>query len=190
MSARRLRRNLRVIAFLLILLMQVSSVVAMGAPPGGFSDQQAGDACGTACGSFLFMIVVIFALNIALLVWVAKDAKNRGMGSAVGWVFLILFTSFIGLIIYLFSRPSGNLVVCEFCRNKKMMAARICPHCGNSALPAANSVGNRVDITVTAPGPTPVVPSADSTGQAKYCTNCGGKVSSDAIFCEECGNKI
>lgn len=128
------------------------------------------DACGTACGGFLFIIIAIFVLNIALLVWVAKDAKNRGMGTPVGWVFLILFTSIIGLIIYLFSRPSGELVYCEVCKNKRLKVANVCPHCGNSSRS--------------------IEPRAISAGRAEYCKNCGHKVSSDSIFCEECGNRI
>jgi len=128
------------------------------------------DACGTACGSFVFIIIAIFVLNIALLVWVARDAKNRGMGTPVGWVFLILFTSIIGLIIYLFSRPSGELVFCEVCKNKRLKVATVCPHCGNPS----RSTG----------------PRAISAGKAEYCKNCGHKVSSDSVFCEECGTMI
>jgi predicted amidophosphoribosyltransferase len=100
-------------------------------------------------------------------VWVAKDAKNRGIGSSVGWIFLILFTGVIGLIIYLFSRPKGELVICEVCKNKKFKVARVCPHCGNPA----QSVETR--------------PSSRSRSQ--YCPDCGHKISPDAIFCEECG---
>jgi hypothetical protein len=147
------------------------SVLFAMAPP---ADQRGPnpDACGAACGSFLFIIVAIAILNIALLVWVARDAKNRGMGSAVGWVFLILFTGVIGWIIYLFSRPGGDLIICEHCHNKKLMVTRLCPHCGNPALPGA-------------PTPKPV---AEKQGQ--YCAKCGHKVQPESIFCEECGNRL
>ncbi|MEW6110358.1 MAG: redoxin domain-containing protein [Nitrospirota bacterium] len=134
------------------------------------SPEEAFDACGTACGSFIFIIIAIFVLNIALLVWVARDAKNRGMGSTVGWVFLVLFTGVIGLIIYLFSRPRGELVYCEVCKNKRLKVASICPHCGNPT---------KSDETK------PVY-----TGRAEYCPSCGHKVTRGAAFCEECGNKI
>jgi uncharacterized membrane protein YhaH (DUF805 family) len=86
------------------------------------------------CGGFLFMvfaIVAIFALNIAMLIWVARDAKNRGMDTAIGWMFLVMFTSVIGLFIYIFSRPNGNLVACPHCNNKRLQASAKCPHCGN-----------------------------------------------------------
>jgi hypothetical protein len=85
--------------------------------------------CG-CCSTFIAIPIVIIALNIAILVWVARDAKARGMDSAVLWMLLVFFTSFIGLIIYILSRPQGNLVPCPNCGNKKLQASVRCPHCG------------------------------------------------------------
>lgn len=89
--------------------------------------------CG-ACSAIvlipIIIAVVIIALNIALLVWVARDAKARGMDSAVLWMFLVFFTSFIGLIIYLFARPQGNVIQCGNCGNKRLQASVKCPSCG------------------------------------------------------------
>jgi uncharacterized membrane protein YhaH (DUF805 family) len=90
-------------------------------------------AAGCAlCGTLIFIPVAIVVLNIALLVWVARDAKSRGMDSAVIWMILVMFTSVLGLIIYLFSRPQGNLIQCRHCSNKRLQASAKCPHCGNS----------------------------------------------------------
>jgi uncharacterized membrane protein YgcG len=136
----------------------------------GIKDKEAFGACGTLCGSFIFIIIAIFVLNIAILVWVAKDAKNRGMGSSVGWIFLILFTGVIGLIIYLFSRPKGELIICDVCKNKKFKVQRICPHCGNSAT-----------------SPTVAV---DVEDQQQFCKRCGAKIAAGASFCQKCGDKI
>ena len=106
-----------------------------------FGDEAAEGAAGcTACagvgGVFLFIFVVIpiliIILNIALLVWVARDAKSRGMDSAVMWMILVIFTGFIGLIIYIFARPQGNVIPCLSCKNKRLEAIVKCPHCGNS----------------------------------------------------------
>jgi uncharacterized membrane protein YhaH (DUF805 family) len=88
-------------------------------------------ACG-CLGFFGFIIIAIIALNIALLVWVARDAKNRGMDSAILWMILVMFTGIIGLIIYLLTRPQGNVVPCAHCGNKRLQVSAKCPHCGNA----------------------------------------------------------
>ncbi len=88
--------------------------------------------CG-CCGTFIAIPIIIFVLDIALLVRVARDAKARGMDTPIGWMVLVFFTSFIGLIIYNFSRPQGNLVQCPNCKNKKLQAMLKCPHCGYGA---------------------------------------------------------
>jgi len=83
------------------------------------------------CGCLAIGIpLAIIVLNIALLVWVNKDAKSRGMESPVVWMLVVLFTSFIGLIIYLLSRPKGDLVPCPRCGGKKLPILAKCPHCG------------------------------------------------------------
>jgi hypothetical protein len=89
-------------------------------------------ACGAGIGVIIFVFVAILAINIALLVWVARDAKARGMDSSVLWMILVMVTGPIGLIIYLYSRPKGTLVACPSCGNKRMEASAKCPHCGNA----------------------------------------------------------
>jgi hypothetical protein len=86
-------------------------------------------ACGS-CGGLVFVIVAWFVLSIALLVWVARDAKARGMDSSILWMLLVLFLGLIGLVIYLLARPQGNLVPCPNCGNKRLQSSVKCPHCG------------------------------------------------------------
>ncbi|HEU4711838.1 MAG TPA: PLDc N-terminal domain-containing protein [Pyrinomonadaceae bacterium] len=98
-------------------------------------DADACAGCGICGGSIFVLIViplVIIALNIALLVWVARDAKARGMDSAVLWMILVMLTGLLGLVIYLFSRPQGNVVQCQSCGNSRLQASARCPHCGNA----------------------------------------------------------
>lgn len=85
--------------------------------------------CGV-CSTILLIPIIIVALDIALLVWVARDAKARGMDSSVLWMLLVFFTSFIGLIIYLLARPQGNVIPCSNCGNKRLQASVKCPNCG------------------------------------------------------------
>jgi hypothetical protein len=134
-------RNLKTIPILLGILLYFSAAdVAIAQAPGQVprqttaGDEAAGCAC---CGSMLLMIVLpivlivlYFAINVAILFWVAKDAKSRGMDGAM-WIFLILFTGVVGLAIYLFSRPQGLLIQCEKCGNNRMEVSAKCPHCGH-----------------------------------------------------------
>lgn|ERR1035438_3202737 len=86
-------------------------------------------ACGL-CGTFLFIPIVVIVLDVLLLVWVARDAKARGLDNGILWMLLVFFTSFVGLIIYLLARPQGNLIECPNCHNNRLQAAVRCPHCG------------------------------------------------------------
>jgi uncharacterized membrane protein YhaH (DUF805 family) len=83
------------------------------------------------CSSILLIPVILFVLNLALLVWVARDAKSRGMDSSVLWMLLVMFTSIIGFAIYIFARPQGNVIQCSNCSNKRLQAILKCPHCGS-----------------------------------------------------------
>jgi preprotein translocase subunit Sss1 len=100
-------------------------------------EKAAGAAAGCAgclgCGGFGFVILVgIIVLNIALLIWVARDAKGRGMDSGILWMLLVFFTGPLGLLIYIFARPQGAMVMCPHCKNKRLAASAKCPHCGNT----------------------------------------------------------
>ena len=109
----------------------LSSGAALAQRAGGPNDGAACAACG-GCGFTMVLIVVVFiALHIAILVWVARDAKARSMDSAVLWMVLVMLTGLIGLVIYIFSRPQGNLVQCASCNNQRLQASAKCPHCGN-----------------------------------------------------------
>ena len=98
-------------------------------------DADGAAACGCLGAAGIFMIifaVVWIGLVIALLVWVAKDAKARGLDNSILWMVLVMFTSLLGLVIYLLSRPKGNLIACPRCGNKRLEASAKCPHCGNA----------------------------------------------------------
>ena len=125
--------------FLLVpLLFTATNLLAQRQSPTPYdaaADQAAAGAVAAGCcGSFFFMIfvaVALFVLNIVMLVWVARDAKNRGMDNSVMWMILVFFTSLLGLVIYIFSRPQGELVPCPTCKNKRLKVSAKCPHCGN-----------------------------------------------------------
>src|SRR5438067_5370493 len=115
-----MRRLIRAVSsYVAVLLFANSRLFAQASRPDDPAAQAAAcmscGVCGAAPFIILFVFVALIALNIALLVWVARDAKARGMDSAVLWMVLVMFTGLIGLVIYLFSRPQGNLVQCPHC---------------------------------------------------------------------------
>ena len=113
-------------------LLSSSPLCASAAQQGVPSDAAGAAGCAACGGITLIFLVILPILGIALLIWVARDAKSRGMDSAVLWMILVLLTNILGLIIYLFSRPQGNLIQCPHCNNKRLQASAKCPHCGNS----------------------------------------------------------
>lgn len=119
----------------LALLQPISVQSATAGQPRQPSDAEAAAGCAAcgACGGMMIIVpLAILVLNIALLVWVARDAKARSMDSSVLWMILVMFTGPIGLLIYIFSRPQGNLIQCQHCNNKRLQASAKCPHCGNA----------------------------------------------------------
>ncbi len=148
MSARRIPAL--ALAFVLLVTLSPLALAQPGRPgqpfppgrPSGQPNQPIGPsdaqkAGAAACGgvALFFAILMIGVSIVATVIWVfvaiwaAKDAKARGMDNSALWIVLILFTGLIGLIIYLVSRPSGELVLCEECGSKRLRESRRCPHC-------------------------------------------------------------
>lgn len=97
-------------------------------------DDAASGAAACGCFGFLGLVIIAtLALNILLLVWVAKDAKNRGMDNPVLWMILVMVTGIIGFVIYLLVRPQGPLVRCPNCSNRRLPISAKCPHCGTAS---------------------------------------------------------
>lgn len=108
------------------------ALFATGAHAQSGSDAAAMSACAGCSGMFLFIVLGFIALNIALLVWVVRDAKSRSMDTPIIWMILVLAMGPLGLLIYVLSRPKGELVACAHCGNKRLQASAKCPHCGNA----------------------------------------------------------
>ncbi len=87
--------------------------------------------CGGGLAAMVIVPIIFLALNIALLIWVVRDSKARVMDSGLLWMILVFFTGPVGLVIYLFSRPQGELKQCESCKGKRLAVSAKCPHCQN-----------------------------------------------------------
>lgn len=107
-------------------------VLLVVAASGAFAASNAGDAAlmgGLFSGCMVFILAMI-ALNIAILVWLAKDVKVRGGDNPVVWVIATLLFGPIALIVYVLARNKGEIGICENCGNKKLVSLVKCPHCG------------------------------------------------------------
>jgi len=54
-------------------------------------------------GSIIYVIIMIYAIQIAIAIWVYRDAKKRGE-EALLWLLIVLLTGLIGLIVYILIR--------------------------------------------------------------------------------------
>lgn len=99
-------------------------------------DGGAGAACGLmGCGIVVYLLVMllIVAGTIALVVfiirWIGRVATARGMPNAgsIKWLGLL---GLLGLLIYVLTRPQGNVMPCSHCGKSRMQGLPICPHCG------------------------------------------------------------
>jgi hypothetical protein len=81
-----------------------------------------------AIGLALLGVLTLVA-QILILVWVVKDARARGADGGV-WLIVVLIAPFIGLLVYLASRPPGLLAACSHCGNRRLDYLRVCPICG------------------------------------------------------------
>jgi hypothetical protein len=81
------------------------------------------------------IIIIVYAIWIAVGIWVYKDAKKRGE-NAVLWLVITIFGGLIGLLIWLAIRPpiGGRKSLpdrmCPNCGRSIPMDAKICPYCG------------------------------------------------------------
>lgn len=84
---------------------------------------------GAVCMICLIFLAVMLIINIALLVWIYRDSKNRGMGNSGLWVLLVLLAGLVAYIVYFVVRPKGNLITCRHCEKKMLEHLDKCPHC-------------------------------------------------------------
>lgn len=114
--------------------------VRPGQPPRpgqpGDADAAAGAAGCAACGSMMAVMAVAGVISIVstiiwifVVLWVARDAKSRGMDNTAMYIVMVLFLGVIGLIIYVVSRPQGDLKDCRECGKKRLRGLKRCPHC-------------------------------------------------------------
>ena len=105
--------------------------------------------------------------------WVYNDARNRGI-SAFPWAFLTFLAVIIGLPLYLFLRPKGDISECIYCNKRKLTSLSVCPHCRN----------------IDQMHPEEIIDEAPSKqSNKKVCIVCNKILDSDWKYCPYCGSK-
>ena len=111
---------------------------------------------GAILAVVLGVILISHALGAAVIlawlglpVWVYYDARSRGMDKPLLWAVLVLFSFFIGLLVYLIVRPekvAGN--ICPECKRIIKPSFAMCPYCGHnlrSSSAVCPSCGREID---------------------------------------------
>jgi uncharacterized membrane protein YhaH (DUF805 family) len=87
----------------------------------------------------LFIAILMAVAWILMLVFVVKDCRNRSVDNGALWMLTVAFTHFVGLLVYLASRPPGSLIGCEYCGNRRLPYVlpyvAVCPHCRREVKP-------------------------------------------------------
>jgi len=97
-------QKLRPFALALLLLL-VCGALALAQPPNNPNlPPEAGGAAIMSCVCAGIAALVAIAIEVAILMFVYKDAKARGTDPLL-WMILCFFTTWIGLIIWLIVRP-------------------------------------------------------------------------------------
>ena len=113
----------------------------------------------------LFPLLLLLTVWLIVVVWVYRDAEQRGMNGVL-WALLIFVGNFIGFIIYLIVRneefpkhgakePTQS---CSSCGKEVAQKYAFCPHCG--------------------------------TRLKAVCPGCDKPLSSDWKVCPYCGQKL
>jgi hypothetical protein len=68
-------------------------------------DAQAAAGCAACSGGMFMMFIAPLIIQVAILAWVVKDSRARGIESPLGWMAFVFLVPVIGILVYLFSRP-------------------------------------------------------------------------------------
>ncbi len=113
----------------------------------------------------LFILGGALLLCIAVIIWVYRDAEQRGMNGVL-WALLVFVGNLVGLLIYLIVRTNGvsqqvtttSSQPCPQCAKPVSQGYAFCPHCG---------------MQIEA-----------------VCPNCKKSVNSEWQVCPYCGKKL
>lgn len=121
-----------------LVIIAIFAIRRLGAPPVSRPAITEAETAGVAVGVLTCVIAAILGYVVAsilLAIWVVKDCRNRSVDNGLLWMLMVFPFNFLGLLIYLASRPEGSLIRCEHCGNRRLSFVGVCPHCHRAVVP-------------------------------------------------------
>lgn len=78
----------------------------------------------------IYFIGMILSV-VFLCLWTYHDAKNRGLDAPL-WTIIVLFGSFIGLLLYFIIGRNQTMLRCTACNHNNPKGAQFCSSCGST----------------------------------------------------------
>lgn len=146
---------------------------------------------------FLFSFLLI---DLVLSCITYKVAGDKGRNQ-LGWFFLVLFSSFIGLLFLLIAPDNQEKLDrrrllarthnrCPYCDEIVRTSATRCPHCTGDLpepeqLPELNNTERPAD-PIKKPSIHSILPTDNLIYDSKECPHCGKRIGSNAERCPHC----
>ena len=151
-------------------------MLASGTASAQFTDddeEPGGDPTGAlvCCAIYMFAVVAGLLVWLAILIWVYNDSKGRAMENPGIWVLIVFLAGWIGLIIYLCMRPSGQKVLCPSCGKQSLRTIPFCPFCNKGKASGYGPIGQG---------------GWDRFSGGRKCPRCGTEAPPDAKICPSC----
>ena len=114
---------------------------------------------------WVLMMFMGMIIHLFLVYWVYQDAVNKELTNPLLWAIVVLFTSFMGFIIYLLVNSTTNQTL-------------------------KTSPNMELKYSSTNKSTAKTIPFDKEYHNAAFCKVCGAPVEENTIYCSNCGAQI